>query len=113
MKKKYKTKFPMARIKKIMQKDEEVGKIAAATPILISQCLELFMSDLVNKTCKITQSKNGKVMSVNHLKFCIKQESTFDFLSEIVEKIPDDKNEKRGRPKYIFLIFYKPYNSWY
>eukprot|EP01132_Coremiostelium_polycephalum_P006110 gene6110-7614_t len=90
----------MARIKKIMQKDEEVGKIALATPILISQCLELFMTDLVQKACKITQSKKGKVISVNHLKTCIKQESTFDFLLDIVNKIPSkDKSEKRGRPK--------------
>jgi len=48
-KKKYKTRFPMARIKKIMQSDEEVGKIALATPILISKALELFMRDLIQK----------------------------------------------------------------
>lgn len=35
MKKKYQAKFPMARIKKIMQKDEEVGKIAVSTPIVM------------------------------------------------------------------------------
>ncbi|EEB87977.1 hypothetical protein MPER_14450 [Moniliophthora perniciosa FA553] len=29
------TKFPVARIKKIMQKDEDVGKVAQATPIVI------------------------------------------------------------------------------
>jgi hypothetical protein len=31
----YKTAFPVARIKKIMQMDEEVGKVAQATPIVI------------------------------------------------------------------------------
>eukprot|EP01111_Echinosteliopsis_oligospora_P001942 TRINITY_DN1282_c3_g1_i1.p1 TRINITY_DN1282_c3_g1~~TRINITY_DN1282_c3_g1_i1.p1 ORF type:complete len:110 (-),score=15.21 TRINITY_DN1282_c3_g1_i1:631-960(-) len=106
MKKKYKTKFPMARIKKIMQKDEEVGKIALATPILISKCLELFLSNLLDKTSVITKSRNAKVMSVSHLKQCITSESTFDFLKDIVENVPDhdpEKNEKRGRPKYVYL----------
>lgn len=28
-------KFPVARIKKIMQADEDVGKVAQATPVLI------------------------------------------------------------------------------
>jgi hypothetical protein len=36
-----KTKFPVARIKRIMQADEEVGKVAQVTPIAVcksSQC---------------------------------------------------------------------------
>ncbi|RUO98199.1 hypothetical protein BC936DRAFT_140782 [Jimgerdemannia flammicorona] len=42
MKKKYKTTFPVARIKKIMQMDEDVGKVAQATPVLI--CTLVFIS---------------------------------------------------------------------
>ncbi|KAL3275974.1 hypothetical protein HHI36_020705 [Cryptolaemus montrouzieri] len=34
-KKKYNARFPPARIKKIMQTDEEVGKVAQAVPIII------------------------------------------------------------------------------
>ena len=32
------SKFPVARIKKIMQSNEEVGKVAQATPVLICAC---------------------------------------------------------------------------
>jgi len=35
MKKKLQTRFPATRIKKIMQTDEEVGKIAMAVPLLV------------------------------------------------------------------------------
>jgi len=87
-----------------MQSDEEVGKIALATPILISKALELFMRDLIQKTSDITRTKNAKVMTVSHLKICVKQEENFDFLTEIVEKVPDiepEKTEKRGRPKKV------------
>ncbi|XP_044040874.1 dr1-associated corepressor isoform X7 [Siniperca chuatsi] len=34
-KKKYNARFPPARIKKIMQTDEEIGKVAAAVPVII------------------------------------------------------------------------------
>lgn len=34
-KKKYNARFPPARIKKIMQSDDEVGKVAQVVPIII------------------------------------------------------------------------------
>ena len=33
-----KTKFPVARIKRIMQADEEVGKVAQVTPVVVCKC---------------------------------------------------------------------------
>ena len=33
-----KTKFPVARIKRIMQADEDVGKVAQVTPIAVCTC---------------------------------------------------------------------------
>ena len=33
-----KTKFPVARIKRIMQADEDVGKVAQATPTAVCKC---------------------------------------------------------------------------
>ncbi|KAI3791121.1 hypothetical protein L2E82_04739 [Cichorium intybus] len=38
-----------ARIKKIMQADEDVGKIAMAVPVLVSKALELFLQDLCDQ----------------------------------------------------------------
>ena len=45
-KKKYNARFPPARIKKIMQADEEVGKVAAVVPVIIceSTCCRLASS---------------------------------------------------------------------
>jgi histone H3/H4 len=67
MKKKLDTRFPAARIKKIMQADEEVGKIAMATPVLISKALELFLQSLCDKTYEITLRRGAKTMSSLHL----------------------------------------------
>jgi len=89
MRKKYKTKFPVARIKKIMQMDEDVGKVAQATPVLISKALELFMQSLIDKACAETRSRNGKRLSVAHLKRTIETTDQFDFLKDVVADIPD------------------------
>ncbi|EIM22911.1 histone-fold-containing protein [Wallemia mellicola] len=103
LKKQKNTKFPVARIKKIMQMDDEVGKVAQATPVLISKALELFMQALVDETLKVTQDKGAKKMTAQHLKQSIEKTEQFDFLSEIAEKIPapsaDDNQPKKRKPR--------------
>ncbi|XP_032939506.1 dr1-associated corepressor isoform X1 [Catharus ustulatus] len=88
-KKKYNARFPPARIKKIMQTDEEIGKVAAAVPVIISRALELFLESLLRKACHVTQSRNAKTMTTSHLKQCIELEQQFDFLKDLVAAVPD------------------------
>ncbi|XP_015432382.1 PREDICTED: DNA polymerase epsilon subunit C [Dufourea novaeangliae] len=88
-KKKYNARFPAGRIKKIMQTDEEVGKVAQAVPIIISRTLELFVHSLLTKTMQITNAKNAKTLSPSHMKQCILSESRFDFLKDLVKSLPD------------------------
>lgn len=99
MKKKYNTKFPMARIKKIMQKDEEVGKVAQATPILISKALELFMQNLINGAADCARARHARTLSTFHLKECITNTQQFDFLKHLVESIPASAEKKPRRRK--------------
>ncbi|XP_015596644.1 dr1-associated corepressor [Cephus cinctus] len=88
-KKKYNTRFPVSRIKKIMQSDEDVGKVAQAVPVIISRTLELFVHSLLTKTMQITSAKNAKTLSPSHMKQCILSESRFDFLKDLVKGLPD------------------------
>lgn len=88
-KKKYNARFPAGRIKKIMQTDEEVGKVAQAVPVIISRTLELFVHSLLTKTMQITSAKNAKTLSPSHMKQCILSESRFDFLKDLVKSLPD------------------------
>ncbi|KAL1931638.1 hypothetical protein VTP01DRAFT_9781 [Rhizomucor pusillus] len=89
MKKKYKTKFPVARIKKIMQMDEDVGKVAQATPVLISKALELFMQSLIDQACQEARQRNAKRLTPAHLKKTIETVEQFDFLKDMVANIRD------------------------
>ncbi|XP_036404486.1 dr1-associated corepressor [Megalops cyprinoides] len=92
-KKKYNARFPPARIKKIMQTDEEIGKVAAPVPVIISRALELFLESLLTKACQVTQSRNAKTMTTSHLKQCIELEQQFDFLKDLVAAVPDMQGE--------------------
>ena len=134
------TRFPIGRIKKIMQQDEDVGvvlslvsllcvflsrtdlaqtspfqlknsnpsqvgKIAKATPVLVSKCLELLIGiacpleffffslnyiqliyfgrqsgELVEKASAATMAKSSSTVSVMHLREAVAREKTFDFL---------------------------------
>ena len=93
-----KTKFPVARIKRIMQADEDVGKVAQATPTAVSKALELFIISLVTKGAAEARGKNSKKVTASHLKAALLKEPQMDFLSEICEKVSDDPKSK-GRNK--------------
>lgn len=86
-KKKFNARFPPARIKKIMQTDEEVGKVAAAVPVLVSKAVEIFMESLLTKAGEQTTSRRARTMSVAHLRRCILQEKQFDFLKDLVANV--------------------------
>ncbi|KIY63622.1 histone-fold-containing protein, partial [Cylindrobasidium torrendii FP15055 ss-10] len=86
------TKFPVARIKRIMQKDEEVGKVAQATPIVISKALELFLALIVDEAASVTQQRGSKKVEAYHLKHAIETTEMLDFLKELVEAVPDPSN---------------------
>ncbi|EXJ87292.1 hypothetical protein A1O3_04251 [Capronia epimyces CBS 606.96] len=93
-----KTKFPVARIKRIMQADEDVGKVAQATPTAVSKALELFMITLVTKGTVEARANGSKRVTAQHLKAGLMKDSQFDFLTEICESIPDE-GAKKGRAK--------------
>ncbi|XP_066550401.1 dr1-associated corepressor isoform X2 [Amia ocellicauda] len=101
-KRKYNSRFPPARIKKIMQKDKEVGKVAAAVPVIISRALELFLKSLLTKSCQITQSKHTRTMTQAHLRQCIETDRHFEFLRDLVARfsaLPPSQEE--GCAKWV------------
>lgn len=108
-----KTKFPVARIKRIMQADEDVGKVAQVTPIAVctytylflcafgtaanahtAKALELFMISLVTKAAKEAKDRNSKRVTASHLKHAVAKDEVLDFLADIIAKVPDQPSRK-------------------
>lgn len=109
------TKFPVARIKRIMQADEDVGKVAQATPTAVgklissnshelitdydpAKALELFMIALVSKGAAEAKANRSKRVTAQHLKAALMKDGQYDFLTDICESVPDE-GSKKGRAK--------------
>ncbi|KAF2126185.1 histone-fold-containing protein [Dothidotthia symphoricarpi CBS 119687] len=90
--------FPVARIKRIMQADDDVGKVAQVTPVVVSKALELFMISLVSRAAAEAKSRNSKRVGAIHLKQAITKNEQFDFLNDIVSKVADapEKSDDPG-----------------
>ncbi|KAF2150075.1 histone-fold-containing protein [Myriangium duriaei CBS 260.36] len=94
-----KTKFPTARIKRIMQADEDVGKVAQVTPVVMAKALELFMIRLITASADIAKSRNSKRVQTAHMKQAVMADDQFDNLREIVGKVPDAPAKKSAAGK--------------
>lgn len=92
-----KTKFPTARIKRIMQADEEVGKVAQQTPIAVGKALEMFMIQLVTKSAEVAREKNSKRVTAAMLKTVVEADDQWDFLRDIVSKVEHDKEGSKSK----------------
>eukprot|EP00656_Telonema_subtile_P042674 TRINITY_DN48455_c0_g1_i1.p1 TRINITY_DN48455_c0_g1~~TRINITY_DN48455_c0_g1_i1.p1 ORF type:complete len:161 (-),score=48.30 TRINITY_DN48455_c0_g1_i1:25-507(-) len=73
-----------SRIKKIMRNDDEVGKIAQETPVLMGKAVELFILQLVDKSAVIAREQGAKGITEEHLKQCVDTHECFDFLRAMV-----------------------------
>ena len=63
----FQNKLFQARIKKIMQSDEDVGKVAAPVPVIISRALELFSETLLLRAKKVTSQRGARTLTPSHL----------------------------------------------
>ena len=122
-----KTSFPVARIKRIMQADEDVGKVAQVTPHVVSRALELFMIKLISASAVQARggnntnnnanppsiksegssgaagagagSKGPKRILAQHMKKAIQGDETLDFLADIADKVPDAPSKQSTAAK--------------
>lgn len=96
-KKRAKCRFPIARIKKIMQSDEDIGKVSSSAPIVISQAIELFLTDLLELLVKEAAKKNSKKIVLSHVETCFADNSRLDFLKELIGKGIEEKKSEENK----------------
>lgn len=85
-KKRLHARFPPARIKKIMQMDEEVGKVSSPVPVMVSRALERFLEFFMTATAEITTSKDAKTLTSQHILEVVTNDSRLHFLKEATLK---------------------------
>lgn len=77
-----------------MQADEDVGKVAQATPTAVAKALEQFMISLVTKGAMDAKAAGSKRVTATHLKQALLNDPQFDFLKDICENVPDEAVKK-------------------
>ncbi|KAJ3285594.1 hypothetical protein BCR33DRAFT_713215 [Rhizoclosmatium globosum] len=89
-----------------MRTDDEVGKINAATPLLVSCALELFLKSIVSGCVDQARARGAKKVTASHLKAAINGTERFDFLKDLVANVPDpvegeaeEEGKKKGRKR--------------
>lgn len=76
--------FPAARIKKLMQADDEIGKVASATPAVAGRALELFLASLVDACVAEARSRGQSRVTPDTLAAAVAAHDSFDFLEDVV-----------------------------
>ncbi|CAD8203861.1 unnamed protein product [Paramecium octaurelia] len=96
--KKNQLKFPVSKVKKIVQENQDVGKINNVVPYVLTKSLELFLSDILSK-CKETLKDRKLNKATPGLLKIVLQESQYDFMKDYAQKLPDleeSKKKKKG-----------------
>lgn len=89
-KKKYDARFSPSRIKKIMQSDEEVGKIGSSVPLIMSKALEMFIESLLKEASAVTKSRNSRTLTTADLKTAVNRKEEFVILRDLLATIPSN-----------------------
>jgi hypothetical protein len=50
-----------------LQSDEDVGKVAKPTPVLISRALDLFLRGLVSGAATVAEQRGARTLTASHL----------------------------------------------
>ena len=89
------TRFPPSHIKRMMQEDEDIGKMAQAVPVMVARALELFSSMLVHQAGEVAKQRGAKTLTQEHVVTAVKDDSRLDFLLHLVEGMGGGKKEKK------------------
>jgi len=94
MRRNHSLRFSPSHIKRMMQVDEDIGKVAHAVPAMVARAVEMFSTVLVQRAGEITKQRGAKTMTSEHMSVVIREDPKFDFLIDLVEGI----GESRERP---------------
>jgi len=81
-------KIQPTRIKKVMQADEEIGRMVASVPVAIGRAMEHFAEKLLETAAHATACSTSKTLSPQHIKMAMERTSHFQFLAPLLGEIP-------------------------
>lgn len=87
----------------MIQADDEVGKVAAATPVVLGRAVELFLEALVKASVAETEKRSttNKKVTAYALKRAVLDTKEYDFCTDVVAAVADpiEKDESSSSKK--------------
>lgn len=83
--------FSSLKVKKIIQENKEIGKIANMSPYVISKSLEYFIKDLISEAAQNTKELGSNAIQRINLKNVVMKRDNLKFLRYLVEDIEEVK----------------------
>ncbi|KAL0213521.1 hypothetical protein RCL1_007147 [Eukaryota sp. TZLM3-RCL] len=85
--------FPPSRVKKIIQSNDEIGKMMASVPVVVSSATEQFLREFVNEVAHIAEDSDVRTIKATHIEQCIsKFPEKYGFLRPVLP--PETELEK-------------------
>uniref|UniRef100_A0A8R1I1Q4 CBFD_NFYB_HMF domain-containing protein n=1 Tax=Caenorhabditis japonica TaxID=281687 RepID=A0A8R1I1Q4_CAEJA len=88
-------KIQPTRIKKVMQSDEEIGRMVQSVPVSIGRAMEHFAEKFLQASAEATQYTSSKTLNPQHMKQAVLNNPHFAFLESIFKDvtIPPQAND--------------------
>ncbi len=81
LQKKKKTRFPISRIRRLVQLNEDVGKTTSTVPVVLSKGIELFLTEILSKLLDIAKEKDTtKICNQHFLDLIASDKNKYGFL---------------------------------
>lgn len=77
------TRFPISRLKRIMQLNEDIGKIGASVPVVASKAIEMFLTEMVGLTLAEAKARSSSRMQPEFILKAIESNPKFGFLKSM------------------------------
>lgn len=81
----------------MMQSDDDVGKIATVTPVLVAKALELMMEHVLHDAAQVAKHRHTRTVTPQHLRQCVLDNEAFDFLRPTLAHVKMEATESGGR----------------
>jgi len=104
--------LPLARIKKIMKLDEDVGMISSEAPVVLSKACEVFIEELTLRAWLHVEENKRRTLQRNDVATAVSKCDQFDFLIDIVPRDETKpKTANRNTPRSVSEVQYYVQNS--
>uniref|UniRef100_A0A5S6R555 CBFD_NFYB_HMF domain-containing protein n=1 Tax=Trichuris muris TaxID=70415 RepID=A0A5S6R555_TRIMR len=72
--------IPPVKVKRVLQSDEDIGKMSNAVPIVFAKLLEHFIEQVLLRTDEVANSFSVRTLSTTHMKLAAEREPSLNFL---------------------------------